>query len=658
MNLKRKNLWNMSTLYIIMIIVMIAQTVISYFFHKGIFVVMLIFTVSVSTIAIYRMLNMQSYIKRMYNALNETLETSSNVFTKFTIPVMIASDNGEIAWYNDAFRLILPGAEDIFGDEIGSIIGEKERRSFAENNQAEMHLGGRIFTVFKSHLNYDGFNQYFYFFIDETELLQTAEEYKASRPVVAMISIDNLDEITKDAKDSEKATISGAIETVLENWAGESKGILRKLSSQRFMLIMEERSLESTVGGKFNVLDKVRSIDFGAKGSATLSVGVGHSRQSFQECETAAKLALEMAQGRGGDQAAVKDTGNNYRFFGGVSKAVERHTRVRARIVASAIRELIEGSDLILVMGHRYADLDCFGSSIAFWSLAKKMGKDAYVVMNRTQTMSGGLMEKAEDFFGEQVAYEEKDVLSKINRKTLLIVLDTHRPDFLDSRAVYEAAPTTVVIDHHRKAVDFIDNAVIFYHETAASSTAEMVSEMLQSIGEEYVGQMEADALLSGIMLDTKGFVLHTGVRTFEASAFLRRRGGDPVMVKQLFSGSLEAYRQKSDIISAAEVYKDCAISVCTENNEYTRIASSQAADELMNISGVNAGFVLFQTEKEINISARSFGNINVQLIMEQLGGGGHQTMAAAQIPGTDIAAAKQTLIGAIDDYKAAITSG
>ena len=650
--MKRKNVWNISTLYIVMIGVMIAQTIISFFFSKGIFAIMLVFTVTVSAIAIYRMLNMQSYIRRTFRTLSESMEASSNMLTKFSVPAMVVSDKGEIIWYNDALRRNMLNGSDLLGQDIGSIMDEKARRSLVEKKQAQVAYGDKIFSVFRSSANYEGVNQAVYFFVDETKLLRTAEEYAASRPVVAIIALDNLDEITKNAKESEKAAVSGAIETVLENWASGSHGILRKLSSQRFMLIMEERSLETTIETRFDVLDQVRGLDFGGRGKATLSVGVGHNCANFAECETAAYLALEMAQGRGGDQAAVKDIGNSYRFFGGVSKAVEKHTRVRARIVASAIKELIDGSDTIVIMGHRYADLDAFGASVAFWSLAKQLGKDAFVVMDRKTTMAAGLLEAAEKYYGEPIAFDGHDLLPRMDKKTLLIVVDTHRPDFLDCREVYDAAKTVVVIDHHRRAVDCIGNAVIFYHETAASSASEMTAELIQTIGENYVGRMEAEALLSGIMLDTKNFVLHTGVRTFESSAFLRRRGADPVVVKKLFSGSMEGYRQKSEIIAAAQMYKDCAIAVCREESAYTRLAASQAADEMLNIDGVHASFTLFRNGEEIDVSARSYGDINVQLIMEALGGGGHQTMAAAQLKADSFDAAVNRLVEAIDAYK------
>lgn len=647
--MNRKHFFSLSTLYIIMIGVMLAQTIISFFFHPIIFFIMLTATIVVSVIAIYRMLNMNRYIKRMYESINRNLEASSNLFTEMPMPVMVVSDKSEIIWYNEEFRLGLCGGEDLYGNHVEDVIGERERRKIAERGTARVTFDDKVYNVMRSSLTSDGFTQYIYVFMDETELVHLKDEYDQSRPVVTVVAIDNLDELTKNCKDSERAAVSGAIENVLEDMASAAKGIMRKLSSNRFMLITEERHLHAECENKFPVLDKVRGIDFGAKGKATISVGVGHNCDSLLDCELMAYQALDMAQSRGGDQAAVKDSDNHYRFFGGVSKAVEKHTRVKARIVASAVKELIDGSEKVVIMGHRFADLDSFGASVALWSMAKKMGKTAYVVMDRRLTMAGGLMALAEKQVGEQIAYPGEEVLPMMDKKTLLIVVDTHRPDFLDSRAVYDAAQSVVIVDHHRKAVDHIDNAVIFYLETAASSTAEMVTEMIQTVNEEFVTGVEATALLSGIMLDTKNFVLHTGSRTFEAAAFLRGRGADPVKAKHLLSGSIEAYKQKSAVISAMEMYRGCAISVNNAKDDYTRIASSQAADEMLNISSVDASFVLYQTGDEIDISARSLGNVNVQLIMEALGGGGHQTMAAAQLKNSDFRAAKNALIEAID---------
>ena len=650
--MKRKKLQNLAILYIIMIIVMIVQTVVSYFFSPVIFVIFLCLTVAVSTLAIYRIMNMHSTVQYIFGAVNSGLETASNIFTSFALPVMITTEKGEVVWYNDAYKRELTPDDDLVGSDISVVIPDKERKTLSETRPIEIPYKDKIFYIRRSMVSHEGFSQYIYFFNDQTKLLHTANEYKLSRPVIAMITVDNFDELTHNMRDSEKATVGSTVEICLESWANESSGLLRRISNSRFMLIIEERALNTAVESRFAVLDKVRNIDFSGRGKATLSIGIGHDCENLAECETSARQALDMAQGRGGDQAAVKDKGNNYRFFGGVSKSVERRTRVKARVVASAIKELIDGSDKVVIMGHRFADLDCFGASVALWSYCNATGKEAYVVMNRKQTMAGELLRSTELHYGRQIAFEEADILPKIDRKTLLIVVDTHRAGFLDSRAVYDAAQTVVVIDHHRKAVDYIDKAVIFYHETAASSACEMTAEIIQTIGEKFVGQMEAEALLSGIMLDTKNFILHTGVRTFEASAFLCGAGGDPVTVKRLFSGSMEAYRQKAEIIAAADIYKDCAISICKQKTEYTRIAASQAADEMLNISGVNGGFVLFSADDEINISARSLGNMNVQLIMEQLGGGGHQTMAAAQVIGGDFDAAKAALINAINIYK------
>ena len=650
--MKRKKMQNMKILYIIMIIIMIVQTVILYFFSPVVFLISLIVTVAVSTLAIYRIMNMYSYVEYMLGAVFSGLETAANMFTSFALPVMITTDKGEIIWYNDSYRRELSPSDELVGSDISVIIPDKERKTLSESRPIEVSYKDKIFYIRRSVISKNGFAQHIYFFNDQTKLLHMANEYKLSRPVIAMITVDNFDELTHNMRDSEKAAVGSTIEICLENWVGESSGLLRRISNSRFMIMMEERALNVAVENRFAVLDKVRNIEFTGRGKATLSIGVGHDCENLIECETAARQALDMAQGRGGDQAAIKDTGNNYRFFGGVSKAVERRTRVKARIVASAIKELIEGSDRIVIMGHRFADLDCFGSSVALWSYCSAIGKETYIVMNRKQTMAGELLRATEEHYGRQISFEESEVLSKIDRKTLLIVVDTHRAGFLDSHAIYDAAQAVVVIDHHRKAVDHIDKAVIFYHETAASSACEMTAEIIQTIGEKFVGQMEAEALLSGIMLDTKNFILHTGVRTFEASAFLCGAGADPVTVKRLFSGSMEAYRQKAEIISAADIYKDCAISICMQKSEYTRIAASQAADEMLNIKGVNGSFVMFCSDDEINISARSLGSINVQLIMEQLGGGGHQTMAAAQIKSKDFDDAKKVLITAIDKYK------
>ncbi len=651
--MKHKNFWGLSTLYYIVIGVMVAQTVISAFFDMRIFVILLVFTLAVIGFAVYRLANMQRYMRSLLSGISSSLDSSgSEVLEGFSIPVIVAAENNEILWYNEAFRSILLDGEDIFGHDLSEIVGEEIWELLAGNKQTSVSYNGRIFSVYQSISHISGVTQRVYYFVDETKLRRTAEEYALSRPAVALIAIDNLDEVAQGGRDSEKAAISSDVEIEIENWAAPTDGIVRKLTGERFMIILEERHLQSLMEQRFAILDRVRNMSLNSKKHATLSIGVGRGGASLRECEEMAGQALDMALGRGGDQAAVKDKNNDYQFFGGVSKAVEKRTRVRTRVVASALRELIEGSDNVVVMGHRFADLDCFGAAFAMWSAARSLGKEAVVVMDREQSMALTLLDRIEAAGITDCVCSGKDILPHIGRKTLLIVVDTHRAGFVDSPEVYKACKTVVVIDHHRKAVDFIENAVVFYHETFASSACEMVSELLQYMNEKAVGRLEAEALLAGIMLDTRNYVLHTGVRTFEASAFLRNRGADPVEVKRLFAENMEVYQQKAAVVADVRVFEDCAVAVNRVEDGFTRIASAQAADELLNIEGVNGSFVLFRNKDEIDISARSLGLMNVQLIMERLGGGGHQTMSACQLKGVDFDGALEKLIEAINDYR------
>lgn len=651
--MKHKNFWGLSTLYYIVIGVMVAQTVISAFFDMRIFVILLVFTLAVIGFAVYRLANMQRYMRSLLSGISSSLDSSgSEVLEGFSIPVIVAAENNEILWYNEAFRSILLDGEDIFGHDLSEIVGEEIWELLAGNKQTSVSYNGRIFSVYQSISHISGVTQRVYYFVDETKLRRTAEEYALSRPAVALIAIDNLDEVAQGGRDSEKAAISSDVEIEIENWAAPTDGIVRKLTGERFMIILEERHLQTLMEQRFAILDRVRNMSLNSKKHATLSIGVGRGGASLRECEEMAGQALDMALGRGGDQAAVKDKNNDYQFFGGVSKAVEKRTRVRTRVVASALRELIEGSDNVVVMGHRFADLDCFGAAFAMWSAARSLGKEAVVVMDREQSMALTLLDRIEAAGITDCVCSGKDILPHIGRKTLLIVVDTHRAGFVDSPEVYKACKTVVVIDHHRKAVDFIENAVVFYHETFASSACEMVSELLQYMNEKAVGRLEAEALLAGIMLDTRNYVLHTGVRTFEASAFLRNRGADPVEVKRLFAENMEVYQQKAAVVADVRVFEDCAVAVNRVEDGFTRIASAQAADELLNIEGVNGSFVLFRNKDEIDISARSLGLMNVQLIMERLGGGGHQTMSACQLKGVDFDGALEKLMEAINDYR------
>ena len=337
-------------------------------------------------------------------------------------------------------------------------------------------------------------------------------------------------------------------------------------------------------------------------------------------------------------------------LYGGVSKGVEKRTKVRTRVVASALSELIAGSDNVMVMGHRFSDLDCLGSAAAMTVAARSMGKPAYAVARHKTTLAAELIDRYDASGRGDLFIEPEEAMELLNRRTLLIITDTHNPHMLEDPALYRAAGSVVVIDHHRKMVDHIDNAVIFYHEPYASSASEMVAELIQYMEGDSISRLEAEALMAGIMLDTRSFVMKAGVRTFEAAAYLRRLGADTVEVKKMFAESMDTYRAKADIIAKAELYRKTAIACCDQSGaSETRIAAAQAADELLYIKGVDASFTLFEEGNTVNISARSLGDFNVQLVMETIGGGGHMTMAGAQLEGVDMSGARQMLTEAID---------
>jgi len=391
------------------------------------------------------------------------------------------------------------------------------------------------------------------------------------------------------------------------------------------------------------------------------------------ESELWAKKALEMALGRGGDQAVVKQK-DTYAFFGGISKGTEKLDKVRTRVIANTLLEHIKASDTVLIMGHKYSDLDSVGACIGMWSaVTKGQKKAAHIVLNETSTLAESLVNNAKKATKERIFISASAALSMITDKTLLIIVDTHSPNFIEDFAVYQRCKRIVVIDHHRMMVNHIDDALVFYHEPSASSSSEMVTELIQYFGENFLTSVEAEALLSGIMLDTKNFVLKTGVRTFEAAAFLRRCGADitrvrkmfrddmaflrkkganTVAVKRLFSNTITTYKEKYQLVSTAEIFNNCAISVSQKEMQDIRIASAQAADELLDIQGVRASFVIYFDNGVVNVSARSMGDLNVQPLMEELGGGGHQTMAGAQIKNMNVEQVREKIIEMVTAIK------
>ncbi len=631
------------------------QTIASWwgFETKAVFIAQAALFFAMLCLVIWYLVHAQNDLRQAFRDVGVKLGApGSDALNSFVLPLVILKDDGSILWYNEIFRTKILQGEDLFGVNAEEFLTDAVRSTLDITNKADIAIDDRQYTVYQSsYLTESGETCRALYFVDDTNLKTAASEYAQSRPTVMLIRIDSLDELSANLAESEQAAIRSAIEREIEAWANRTSGLTRKLSNADYLLVVEERGLEAIIHNRFDVLEKVRSLTLHDRGGATLSIGAGRGGATLQECEQMARQALDMALGRGGDQAAVK-AATGFEFYGGTkATGVEKRTKVRTRVIASALRELIDGSDNVLVMGHRFSDLDCLGASYGLWRAVNSFDRNCRIVMNREQTLALPLLRSMQEQGLDDQIVGEDEALEMCTHKTLLIVVDTHRPDFVDCPALLKKCETIVVIDHHRKMVDYIDNAVIFYHEPYASSACEMVAELLQYFGERLIGRSEANALMAGIALDTRNFVLRTGVRTFEASAYLRSRGADPVEVKRMFSGSIDIYKERSAIVSAAELYGNCAIAADLRPNA-SRIAAAQAADELLSIDGVDASFVLFITGSTVNISARSLGAVNVQLIMESLGGGGHFTMAASQMDNTTVDQAKESLLAAIDRYR------
>lgn len=569
---------------------------------------------------------------------------SRETFYDYPEPIIIADGEEKVIWYNRSFEEQLFDEDRAYGINLSELVGNNTAKIFAQSG-ATVKILDKYYNVAAKQS--ESVSLSVIRFTDITDRVMLENEYKASHKTVLIITIDNYDDVLANAKESDKANVQAKLEQIFEHFIENTNGVIHKFSKDRFYAVIEERHLTKIIERRFDILDEVRAIQAGDRMSMTLSIGVGRGAKTLAESEIYAKQALDMCLGRGGDQAAVK-TENGFEFFGGISKAVEKSTKVRSRIIATALRELAMSSENIYIMGHRFADFDAVGASIGLCGAFRSMGKQAYCVVDPEKNLAKPLIEYIKANGEGEMFKSCEDALVEINDRSLLVICDTHSPDFVDSKELYEKARTVVIIDHHRKMVNFIDNAVVFFHEPFASSACEMAAELIQYFGVECkISVYDAEALLSGIMLDTKNFVMRSGARTFEAAAYLKKLGADTIAVKNLFSDTLNTYHEKSKLIQSASLFNGCAIATTDSTAPELRLAAPQAADELLGISGVKASFVLYVMDGVCCISARSLGSFNVQLIMEAVGGGGHQTMAGAQLD--------MPLEDAVEKVKAAI---
>ena len=570
--------------------------------------------------------------------------------TGLPIPTMLIAD-GRVLWYNTIFREEVLNGTDAVTRPIDRLFPELDLAVCSRPHGQDLTVGNKRFTAYAGAAKGSrGAN--IVYLVDDTVYKQTLEEYTASRPACLIIVIDSYDELFDDMKDSEQAKELEAINSLLEAYIAKSTGFLRKISNSRYIAVVEERDIHWMLQERFEILDQVRALHPG--GFTTLSIGVGHGGKTLQECHQMARESIDIALGRGGDQAAVK-TVDGFEFYGGISHGVEKRSHVRSRIIANALCDLIKKSDSVIIMGHRMSDLDAIGSAIGVLRICKICGVPAVIAVNSDATLAGPLLKTFIDT-GEGHNFIPPDqTLDVITPRTLLIVVDTYQKRLLESQKIYEKCKRVVVIDHHRMAVGHIDNPLLLYHEPYASSASELVCELLQFLPkEDNITALEAQALLAGIMLDTRSFALHVGVRTFEAAAWLRSRGAQTADTKLLFNTSKEEYEARAHIVESAYIYKGCAIALSEELDAGMNVVLPMAANDLLTINGVDASFVAVAKNGGVNISARSMGALNVQVILEPLGGGGHLMMAGAQLHDCALQDAETRIREQIDIYRAA----
>ncbi len=643
----KKRVWTAMPVYLIFVAVMALLTLPLLKYNKVLFYIGLVVTIIALVAVLIMTLSFREYVKKVVNSVTKAMtKVPDDYLETLKLAAAVVGDHGEILLYNRKFKDLFFKNVDGLNENISKFLVDETIDTLTMSvGGVDTEFEGKQLTVYSSKVS----RGYLLTVVDNTYLRNIEKDYFDTKKSVALVVFDNLDDFMSNSEeDASRAMLT--VENLLSRWAQKHESLFRKLSDGKYLIIFDEIILRKQVEKKFRILDKIRQNTISDR-ATTISIGIGRSCKTLKDSHANAKKALDMALGRGGDQVAILSDGE-YEFFGGVSKGVEKTSRVRVRVVAQSIQNSINQCDNVLIMGHKFSDLDCVGAAAGVYSaVTKAFSKRAYIVVDEEKSMAKSLIEHLESKTNGMFVTVER-ALSLINDRTLLFIVDTHSPDFVESPKVWKLCRNVIVIDHHRKMVNFIDNADVFFHEPNASSTSEMVTELIGYLGDDGLSRPEAEGLLSGIMLDTKNFVINTGVRTFEAAAYLRKKGADTVTVRNMFANSIDTYKEKYEVVSRAKIVNNCAISTINGIVKNSRLLSAMAADEMLTIRDVYASFVISQIDaKNINISARSYGKINVQLVMEKLGGGGHQNMAAVQLADTTMEQAAEKLIEAIRSY-------
>ena len=600
-------------------------------------------------------------IGKYLDSVTGTVDTATkDTMVNSPLPMIIfRPESDDIIWTNDRF-LQLTGQgqrEHMFDAKLASLIPGFDTRWLMEGKSecpTEVEYGGRRFWVFGHLVRTGGRGGGFLattYWVDVTEFSLIRERYQATRPVAAVLLLDNYDELMKNLTENQRSALVSEIDSRLDEWVAESGGMLRRYQRERYLFIFDEQYLAKFIENKFDILDAIHQVVNPSGINATLSIGVGKDGETYRELFQFANLSIDMALSRGGDQAVIRNK-FTFEFYGGRSKETEKRTKVKSRVMANALSALVSDSSQVFIMGHRSPDNDCLGAAAGVCALCRKNGVPVHIIKEAAPPPAQELIDRLSPLPEYQDCFlTAQEALLIADSRSLTVVVDTNRPDQVQAAELLESCNRVAVIDHHRRAATYIEGAALNYHEPYASSASEMVTELLQYIVEpNQILRSEAEALLAGIVLDTKNFTMRTGGRTFEAAAFLRRSGADTAEVKKLYQNDLADTVAKYALIQNAQLYRD-HIALAVSPQPVNRIIAAQAADELLNIMGIDTSFVVAPDGDKVNLSARSMGDTNVQVILEKLGGGGNAAAAGGQVSGQSVDEVAQALKEAIDQY-------
>ena len=580
------------------------------------------------------------------------LKENFSIPKNLPLPYAVLDVRGRLLMYNEKFMEVFPELKK------AEPVLEQLRKKSGQGEVVTVEVDGKYYDAAIDHCEVVEQNGAVGMVLtltlmDVTERCQLEKQLNDNETVIGLMFLDNYEDVADSLAEDKLPILSALVDRKLNQFATDSNAVIRKLEKDRYLLLLSKGDLEAVKEKKFDIMNTLREISVGEHIPMTMSMGIGVGGASLDAAMVSAKAALDLALGRGGDQVLIKE-GEKYLFYGAKAGEVGRNGRIRARVKADALWELMGEASNIFVMGHRHADLDSLGSCMGICAIARAMDKKCRIIMNEISVGIKHLHENMKENGHYEAAFiKDTDALKLMDEKSLVIVVDTHRSSMVEGPQVLQAAKKIVVFDHHRKSTDFIDQAVLMYHEPYASSTAELITEMIQHIGKKIkLKPIEADALLAGITVDTKNFAVKTGAITFETAGFLRRVGADSIRVRMLFQNDMDSYKAKAAAVRDAEIFMDCiAISVCPSDVENSMLTAAQAADDLMNVVGIKASFVCCKVGEKVHISARSFGDINVQRIMEKLGGGGHYTVSGAQLVDCTVEEAKGKIRDAIEEY-------